>query len=199
MSYNDEIRKKSVEEYYKNPNICLYCKNIIHLENKKPSEIRKKKFCNSSCFALYLNYHNPNSKKQNAKKYFCVTCGDQIILGRKYCNDCFKTYKHLQRESKYNENSTIKDLRELYQHAKSSYTIPKTIIDRHANVVYDQSGQKRVCAVCGYTLHCEICHKTPSSKFPDDATLKEINDINNLVALCCNHHWEFDNGYITLN
>ena len=34
--------------------------------------------------------------------------------------------------------------------------------------------------------------------FDKDTTLNEINDINNLMALCRNCHWEFDNGLISL-
>jgi len=36
------------------------------------------------------------------------------------------------------------------------------------------------------------------SDFPDAALIAEINDIANLVALCPNHHWEFDHGVLTL-
>lgn len=32
-----------------------------------------------------------------------------------------------------------------------------------------------------------------TSDFDDDVLIKEINNINNLIGLCPNHHWEFDN------
>ena len=35
------------------------------------------------------------------------------------------------------------------------------------------------------------------SDFSDDAKISEINDIRNLIALCPNHHWEFDNGKLS--
>lgn len=50
------------------------------------------------------------------------------------------------------------------------------------------------CANCGYAKHVEICHKKPIKSFPVTATVAEINDISNIVALCPNCHWEFDNN-----
>jgi predicted restriction endonuclease len=35
------------------------------------------------------------------------------------------------------------------------------------------------------------------SEFDKSAKLSEINGMINLVPLCPNHHWEFDNGLIT--
>ena len=29
-------------------------------------------------------------------------------------------------------------------------------------------------------------------------TIEEINNINNLIGLCPNHHWEYDNGLLEL-
>lgn len=54
------------------------------------------------------------------------------------------------------------------------------------------------CAVCEYTNHVEVAHIKAVSSFPDTATIREVNDPSNLVGLCPNHHWEFDNGLLTL-
>lgn len=48
----------------------------------------------------------------------------------------------------------------------------------------------------GYDKHIEIAHIKAVSDFSDDSLISEINDKNNLVALCPNHHWEFDNGFL---
>ena len=53
------------------------------------------------------------------------------------------------------------------------------------------------CVVCGYSKHVDICHKKSIHKFPDTALVKEVNDKNNLVKLCRNHHWEFDHGLLS--
>ena len=44
------------------------------------------------------------------------------------------------------------------------------------------------CFVCGYNNHVEIAHIKAVSDFDKEAELSEINNINNLVALCPNHH-----------
>ena len=48
-----------------------------------------------------------------------------------------------------------------------------------------------------YNKHIEIAHIKGVSEFSDDSLVSEINDINNLVALCPNHHWEFDSGQLS--
>lgn len=54
------------------------------------------------------------------------------------------------------------------------------------------------CSVCDYTLHIETCHVKAISSYPPEATIEEINVVTNLIGLCPNHHWEFDNGYLTI-
>lgn len=49
-----------------------------------------------------------------------------------------------------------------------------------------------MCEKCGYDKHIEVCHKRPIKEFDDTHTIKEINDINNLIGLCPNCHWEMD-------
>lgn len=49
------------------------------------------------------------------------------------------------------------------------------------------------CSKCGYDKHFEVCHIKPISSFSDDTLLSQINDISNIIALCPNCHWEFDN------
>ena len=44
------------------------------------------------------------------------------------------------------------------------------------------------CAICGYDKHVEIAHIKPVSDFTDSCTIAEINSIDNLIALCPNHH-----------
>ena len=54
------------------------------------------------------------------------------------------------------------------------------------------------CAICGYDKHVEVAHIKPVSGFSDEATMREINSFSNLIGLCPNHHWEFDNGLLKL-
>ena len=85
----------------------------------------------------------------------------------------------------------LKEIRKNYQSYRSS-------IRKKAELVFKNSGKECKCEVCGYNKHIEIAHKKAVSDFDDSATIAEINDINNLIALCPNCHWEFDNGLLKL-
>lgn len=81
---------------------------------------------------------------------------------------------------------------------RKNYQSYRSTIRKLAEKIYTDSGQKKVCAICGYDKHVEIAHIKAVSEFDDSATIAEINSLNNLIALCPNHHWEYDNGIITL-
>jgi hypothetical protein len=49
------------------------------------------------------------------------------------------------------------------------------------------------CAHCGYAKHVELAHIRAVADFPDTATLGEVNAPDNVLPLCPNCHWEFDN------
>ena len=56
------------------------------------------------------------------------------------------------------------------------------------------SERPKSCAMCGYDVRVEIAHIKSVSSFGANSTMGEINHVSNLVALCRNHHWEFDHG-----
>lgn len=49
------------------------------------------------------------------------------------------------------------------------------------------------CHKCGYNKHIEIAHIRAISDFPEDTPVSVVNSPDNLLALCPNCHWEFDN------
>lgn len=53
---------------------------------------------------------------------------------------------------------------------------------------------ERVCAECGYSIYVELCHIHSIGEFPSEATLTEVNSLENLRWLCPNHHKELDLG-----
>lgn len=90
------------------------------------------------------------------------------------------------------ENQTKVSLykrRKNWQSANSS-------IRNHSRLVYMASDLPKVCKVCGYSKHIEISHIKQVKEFADDAKVMEMNAINNLLAFCPTHHWEFDNGWL---
>lgn len=150
----------------------MKCKNCNVLTNNP-------KFCSRRCSAIYNNKKYP---KRSPEK-ICKGCSGKTTTGRTYCDSCFK-----------------KTLIALDKTTKANYT------NRRSYQVHSQirawarksfSGDRK-CAVCGYDKSVHICHIIAIKNFPDDTTISVINDPSNLVALCPNHHWELDNGFITV-
>lgn len=71
-------------------------------------------------------------------------------------------------------------------------------VRRLAELTYKNSGKECKCAICGYSNHIEVAHIKAVSEFDHFVTIAEINSIDNLIALCPNHHWEYDNGLLKL-
>lgn len=139
-------------------------------------------FCSRSCSAKTTN----KTPKRKKKKSYCISCGTEtLFFRRKYCSNCNPmnkdwstiTYGEAVEKRKYQKNSRIRNL---------------------ARRTYKQSDKPQCCIICGYTNHFEVCHLKAISSFPDTATISEINNIDNLIALCPNHHWELDHNIITL-
>lgn len=86
---------------------------------------------------------------------------------------------------------------EVYARRKN-YQSYRSAIRQDAYNTYIKSGYSMHCLICGYSHHVEIAHIKPVSSFNEESTFAEINSIENLVGLCPNHHWEFDNGLISV-
>lgn len=158
---------------WKPPNRCNFCDK----ETKNP------KFCSTSCSATYNNKNKP--KREKADK-FCSGCGRSSTRNTKRCKFCRskKDYASLTLESLSQECGS-----------RNSYS---TTVRQHSRFVAEEAGLLNSCRVCGYTCCVECCHIKAVSKFPLSSTLKEVNDKDNLVGLCPNHHWELDHGIINL-
>lgn len=174
------------EEYNANPNICLECgKPILCDEKHKASQIKIKKFCCQSCSTTY---NNRKRKKQDI--YKCTKCGNVIGIGvkykrRLYCDNCNPnnldwskiTLGSVKEKRKYQLHSRIRGL---------------------AQKIYNASSKPKHCVNCGYKKHYEVAHIKAISTFDYNTPISVINDIENLMALCPNCHWEYDNGILTL-
>ena len=153
--------------------ICAYCGKDVH----RPKDKRCKNiFCDQSCSAKYNNPKHAQRTLHNK----CKKCNSPIISGLFYCKKCSpyaglsnKSYKDVKGSRKYQKNSQIRE---------------------HARKVYYGSQEPKQCIVCGYGKHFDVCHVKDISLFPSSAKVSEINDITNLIPLCKNHHWEFDNN-----
>lgn len=70
-------------------------------------------------------------------------------------------------------------------------------IRKDASRIFNNSGKDKCCAICGYNKTIQVAHIKAVSEFDNSTLIKDINCINNLVPLCPNHHWEFDNGLLS--
>lgn len=54
------------------------------------------------------------------------------------------------------------------------------------------------CQVCGYNKHVELAHLKAISEFKQTCLLEEVNNPDNILVLCPNHHKEYDIGCLEL-
>ena len=101
--------------------------------------------------------------------------------------------KSNEKGNRYIKNITKGKLKEI----KNTYQRYRSAIRREAEKTFKESGVNYKCIICGYDKHIEIAHIKSVSDFTDDTKISEINDIHNLIALCPNHHWEFDNNKLS--
>ena len=86
---------------------------------------------------------------------------------------------------------------ELFNNRKN-WQSARSAIQKNARNVFKSKNKELKCYICGYDKHVEIAHIKPVSEFDDNTTIAEINDIDNLIALCPNHHWEYDNKLLNI-
>lgn len=150
------------------------------------------KFCSKSCANYYSNKISPRRKP---KERFCSKCGQSYYRSSKHrsvfiCTKCkqFPDYKSM----------TIQDFIDQLS-VKGKHPSWKFVRIRQFGRFWNSSLQNLPCFKCGYDKHVELAHIKPISSFPLSATLGEINSPENIVQLCPNCHWEFDNGLISIS
>lgn len=155
--------------------LCINCKK----------ETNNPKFCSRSCSVSYNNKIQPKRKTKLYKT--CCKCDALVTHKRKYCDYCFKNY--FIPNKRIPKDLTLKEAIYLRHHRSSAYALVRT---RARTVIKNHSINK--CQKCGYDKHIEACHIKSISSFSEDTLVSVINDINNLMALCPNCHWEFDHN-----
>ena len=81
---------------------------------------------------------------------------------------------------------------------RKNWQSARTSIRKSAQKAFEESGKPYKGAICGYDKHVEIAHIKAVSDFDDSSLISEINHPDNLIGLCPNHHWEYDNGLLKL-
>ena len=208
-SYKRIVNEK---KYNLNPRKCENCGENLDYNH------RKGKYCSSSCSAIINN--KGIRRHRNGITYIYNLISDEDFISylenssnwrevslkfgyRKIIS--IKTRSKIIEKAKLlglNIDFTIevikdKTKKEIFELSKN-WQSARTAIRKDACKVYENSGKEYTCSICGYSNHVEIAHIKSVSSFNDDSILEEINDINNLIALCPNHHWEYDNGILKI-
>ena len=128
-------------------------------------------------------------------KTYCKLCNSITIKRRRYCEEC---KKHNPRKSRLKEgfltsNITLKEAIYKKHHKSSAYALVRA---RARSII--KKYKIHSCQNCGYSKHIEVGHIKPIHSFSEDTKISEINNISNLVCLCPNCHWEFDNHLLKL-
>lgn len=149
-------------------------------------ETTNPKFCSRSCSATYTNKLNP---KRKLERICCVEGCQELTVNCRTsrCAPHWTEYK----ENKF-QNRTIGQYRQM-QSVKGKH--PSWI---HAHIRgFARSWLKHLtkepCRKCGYSKHVELAHVKAVSDFEDSALLSVVNSEKNVIPLCPNCHWEFDN------
>lgn len=166
---------------------CLNCNSELKSKDQK-------KFCSRSCAATYNNKLHP---KRTGVIQSCEKCeinlGKKWLKTRKLCDDCL--VEHHLRNSSFSSLVGERTLGEyLEKHSAKTKSNKYCGIRHNAAKVMRGSDREKKCIVCGYSNHVEICHIKGIAEHSLDSKISEINSLSNLMYLCPNHHWEFDNG-----
>lgn len=182
------------------------CKNCNKEFNKSITEIKKhpNHFCSRSCSATF---NNKGKQRNPPKILICKHCNSEYTYSKKnnthsFCTTCFSKTELIRGKSMNLISEQIKLLTiGEYRNKESVKGKHKSWLHAHIRN-FCRSWNKDIaingCQKCGYKNHIEFCHIKAISEFDDTATLSEVNSPLNILVLCPNHHWEFDNNILKI-
>lgn len=181
-------------------NNCRHCNKPILIGDKR------KKFCNLSCSASYNNAKSPKRKAEVTSQ--CKNCQTEIILKKKpkggyytreYCDSCLNLKKVYQLTGSCEQDLLVNQTKGSLYDRRKDWQSANSSIRNNARKVYSSAtlpSKTKKCFVsnCKWDNFFEVAHLDSVSSFSNDSKVTDINSIENLIALCPNHHWEYDNG-----
>ncbi len=147
---------------------CFYCGKLT----KNP------KFCSRTCSAIVNN----KLKLKRPPQGRCKICQIPITTRHRYCTDC-------------RPSPTIdlnRPINEMFYAANRAGRF--TGIREHAKKSIKHRQQS--CQNCSWDIHVECCHIKSIASFPPDTPIGIVNHPDNLILLCPNCHYCFDNGLL---
>ncbi len=210
--YNDNIKQSK--------NWKFFCSSKCSIANRTNFQIVKCTYCNND-----LKRTAKDVAKNKTGNYYCNNCYNAegfSPVGRpkkeRTCIDCFNTftYNFSGIETQRSSEGRCVDCRTKFKiskensfklHSISEYLkiTPLTKQNLRKTIsgfcrAWNISLSKVACQNCSYSKHTEFCHIIPVSFYMKnpETLLGTINDPNNILILCPNCHWEFDNGHLKL-
>jgi predicted restriction endonuclease len=160
-------------------NICNHCHSQYN------SSRINQKYCSVSC----RNSHSVSEWRKKTMKC-CQQCNNLILKESNLCREC-------QTKTKELKNVTLGEYKQKLS-VKNKHPSWATTHIRLFNRSWNKELLKFGCQKCGYSNHIELAHIKSIRDFSDDSLISVINDPSNILVLCPNHHWEFDNGILNL-
>jgi len=165
---------------------CKVCNNNL-------TSYWQKHFCSKSCAAKFNNKKFPKKIKSFS---YCLKCKSKNKNKfYKFCDTCINVgwdkswpekpflLRTLKEELNLNKNKGANR----YNRIRGQLRYRKNLKDVN-----------EACQNCGYSKHVEYCHKKPISSFSENTLIKEINSDSNIISLCPNCHWEYDNNLLKI-
>ena len=133
---------------------------------------------------LYCSKKCSNNKRMKAwkkKSRKPCKCGSLMAWNSELCRKCSRSIQTLSKGEALTTDT------QRYRRIRSN-----------ARIVAKAEGLLEKCVVCGYSLYVECAHVKSVESFSAESLVSEINHPKNLVGLCKNHHWEYDQGILIL-
>lgn len=154
----------------------MICKNSS-CKKEFSSKYSHQVYCSESC----RNIDNVR-KWRHANSKTCPDCGKTIFNESEKCVKC-------SRLSRFLPDMTISQAEYELHHKSSAFALIRT----RARAITKKL-RRNSCEKCGYSKHTETCHITSIASFKKDTLISVVNAPDNLLVLCPNCHWEFDNS-----
>lgn len=162
-------KREAVHRYWLNPSYCKECRNVL-MPTKSTKKISDVR-TKSFCNQSCAAFFNNRKKPRKSKEPKAKKMKTKAIFLRTKAEIFSKGLN--------------------WQASRSN-------IQKTARFVFFKVFPNPSCYVCGYSLHVDVAHIKSVSSFSPTAYLYQINHISNLIGLCKNHHWEYDNNYLCL-
>ena len=171
--------------------ICKTCNKEVEKDHWNVIDVNSS-YCSRKCANINVNIKRWKDHIPLRNLYKCKVCNSPIDHRNKYkmCQPCL--YKVNKEKT---NNMTIKEIKRKYNEKNIRWYSSEI---RNFCRMHNPDLLTKPCRNCGYDKHIELCHIKPISSFDELATIREINDKSNIIVLCPNCHWEFDNGILIL-